>query len=155
MVEVNGLDNQYDSSIGELTSEPMPKFSIGIQFSMPLGSKKTFTEKQMILMKQLQYDADSANKRSMMQSQAEKTLKLIELLERALDAQRRSLSINEKKLEFSKRRFSQAREPLAIVIDDEIGLLNTKINAIQIQSQVVDAVLEYLRIFDKMQCKFS
>ncbi len=153
--EVNGLDNGYDNSFETAASEPMPKITLGLEFSMPLGSRKEKSKEYLKALHKLQLQAQNDSQKALLDSQITRTLQLIKVLQQSFEVQKRSQAINERQLKLSKKRFEQAREPLAIIINDEIALLNSKINSVNIQSQVIATVLDHIKLFDKLDCSFN
>lgn len=129
--------------------------TIGVNFSMPIttGLQKTVGKKKRLLA-----TAHAAKQEAIiggLKSQREASLRQIKLLRDSMVLMERLTQTNESKVAIARKKYDQARLPLAILIQDEINLLNSKLNRVQLQLQIVLTLLDYLKKFDETPCEFN
>ena len=148
-------NQELNPATGQFKEDDKYKSTVGIEFSVPIGGQKTKTKNQKRQLLKSNYLNDSQKIINTLTSKREASLKQIQLLADALEILKKMTAVNQKKLNYARKKYNQARIPLAILIQDEENLLNNKLQQVQLRLQVVHTLLDYLGVYDKTQCQFN
>ena len=154
-LEYSGTEENSQKAFTELSENRKHKAEISLNLSIPLGKTRSNLREEQVRLRTLGRDLEHNRIRAQMISSFESIQKQSELLMEALEAQGRISSIQSRKLKLAREKFSQARIPLAILIEDETALLASRIGTTNLELQVARTVLDYLSLFDQTDCAFN
>ena len=148
--EQSDSSNQLSNTMGDIHNYDENRYQFGLNLSVPLGSRKNKTSSLKKELEKSEYLADKQNNISKIEAYHSQTVENIKLLRKAAQSQISSIDNMKKSLDFTKRKYNQARIPLRNLIDDQDLYLQSLLKKIEIKSLVVDQVLDYLTVFTQI-----
>lgn len=153
--EQSDNSHQLSDNIGRIDNYDEDKYQIGVKLSMPLGSEKNKTETIKKQLEKSSYIANKQNNLSKIEAYHSQTIANIKLLRKAYQSQTSSINNMQRSLASTKRKYNQARIPLRNLIDDQSLYLENQLKKLEIQSLVVNQLLDYVTIFTEMPYPFK
>ncbi|MEH0860557.1 TolC family protein [Halobacteriovorax sp. DPLXC-1] len=153
--EVVGKDYSYSDSFKKLSDEGDSRFSVGLQWTMPIGGEKDKTkaiQDEIIRRRNL---ADSQEVKGKLDAFHAQTLRSVLTLQNVIRAQKRNAKHLRETLKDSKRKFSQARLTSQDLLIDENQLLNSNLDEISTKYQVIETIINYFTVFNQTPCKLN
>lgn len=135
--------------------EDSHKLSMALVMTYPVGSEKLRTKRWQDYATEKAKIAESDRYRAALETTHNKTVRLIGLLNQALRAQGTVNSLNQKNLRLVKQKYARAELPLVQLIEDETNLLAGKISELETKLLIINTVIDYLKVFDKYDCRFN
>lgn len=145
----------YGESISDQLENNRTGFEVGVNFVLPLGEVKEGTQK----VKELYDEKRLLNLINGTNVQVETThLQLsrsITLLADVIRTQKVSSEQLSKRLKLMRRKYEQARVGVDEIVFDQDALLNSELNTIDTQLQILNTLFDYLIIFTETPCSFN
>lgn len=143
------------SAQAAIEGDQYQKSNIMLSLNVPLGSAKSDTEKWQNYAIEFSRQAENESYKASIATTHEKTIKLIMLLNEALKTQSTVNELNQKNLEFVRKKYNRAELPLVQLIEDETNFLTGKVAELETKLLVINTVLEYFKVFDMYRCDFN
>lgn len=155
MAEFNALAGEREESFDQFNEDPKNKFQVALELSVPLGKVHEQTSSLKRVLNNKRTESERQKILAMVKSKHEQTLKMIDLLQKALAQQITTNKIQKVKADFAQKKYKQARIPLAILIDDQTALLNSQLQAVELRLMIATTLLDYFSVFDLYPCSFN
>ena len=130
-------------------------YSVGVSVSVPLGSTLSDSKDFQIRAKSAELASSIDNVRAEVDARHTSMQGMIDLLKKILETQKENsnqLNIVQKG---SSRRYSQARIPVEVMIQDQNAAQASEIDQTRAQLAIIHEVLDYFRIFNKAPCTLN
>ncbi|MFG1483137.1 TolC family protein [Halobacteriovorax sp. HFRX-2_2] len=153
--EVVGKEYSYSNSFQELTDNGDNRFSVGIQWTMPIGGEKDKTREIQDQIIKRQNLAQAQEVKGKLDAFHAQTLRSVLTLQNVIRAQKRNEVHLRDTLKDSKRKFKQARVTSQDLLIDENQLLNSNLDEISTKYQVIETIINYFTVFNQTPCKLN
>jgi outer membrane protein TolC len=145
----------YGDSLSDQLEQNRTGFEVGVNFILPLGKVKEGTQK----VKELYDEKRLLNLINGTNVQVETThlqlSKSILLLADVIRTQKVSSEQLSKRLKLMRKKYEQARVGVDEIVFDQDALLNSELNTIDTQLQILNTIFDYLVIFTETPCSFN
>lgn len=155
LYQQNAVSTGFSESQDAFLNQPRDAFQVGVHLNVPLGSGARKAEKHSVLQAEHGYDARIKDLQQTIMSRHERAQKSLQLLDDAVRTQDLSVKSLRTSVESTKRKYSQARISQIEFIMEQDKLFSAEVDTIQSRLQIITEVLDYLKVFNKHQCKFN
>lgn len=148
-------DYSYGDSFSELKDNGDNRFSVGLQWTVPIGGESNKTRKiqdEIIKRRNL---AESQEVRGKLDAFHSQTLRSVFVLQNVIKAQKRNAKHLRDTLKDSKKKFNQARLTSQDLLIDENQLLNSNLDEVSTKYQVIETIINYFTVFNQTPCKLN
>jgi outer membrane protein TolC len=151
----NAVGQGFETSKENFLNMPKEAYQVGIQVSVPLGSSLSKAEKHTLNQVAYNFESQIGNITQSINTQHQRALESLSLLEAAVRTQTDSVKSLRESVVSTRRKYSQARISQIEYILEQDKLYGTEVESIQNRLQIINETLEYLKTFNKQQCRFN
>lgn len=153
--DVLGNDFTYDSAQSELTGDNSSKYSVSLQFQMPIGSSVKNTEELKVKMAKAQISSEMQEMDAKIHTLHKGIVDNLGLLKKVILTRYENQKHMRTVLKDSQKKYRQARISSKNLIDDEDSNLNNDLGLIQTQAQIISIMLDYFSVFTETPCELN
>lgn len=143
-----GADNSWD----EFSNDRRKGYSVGVGISIPLEGKKSTTEDVRKAVDDKLFQAQADINASKVNSVHLQVIRTIELLSEVMKNQRENTKQLEISLKTSKKKFNQARMTVQQLVQEQDQYLQSNLDEVQTQLNVINTLLDYFSVFTQTPC---
>jgi len=145
----------YEGARENLYDDSKPRSSLGLTISFPLDGRKSDTQKASALLAKKRYSFKARNHLLKMKAFHSQTISLIKTLHKVIKSQKETNKYLGQSLRHSRKKYNQGRISLQQLISERDSFLQSKLDEINSNLAVVNALLEYLSIYTEIPCEFN
>lgn len=150
-----GRDLGYQAAQDNLYNDPRARKSLGLQISIPIGSRtKNHSEVKEMLAKN-RYQALAQSNLAKIKAYHKETTITIKLLQQMVKNQKDTNKSLETSLKLSRRKYKQARISLQELISEQDSHLQSQIDEINTNLTIINTLMDYFRIYGNTPCAFN
>ena len=150
-----GRDFGFENSLSDFTDNGKARTSIGLQFSIPLGSSKKRTKDiQQEILKRRNLALTSGNLAKIKAFHSE-TSSMITILQQVVRNQKETNKFLTISLAVNRKKFAQARISVQELISEQDAQLQSKLNEIDTNLIIMNTLLEYFSIYTDFPCDLN
>jgi len=146
--KAQGADKSWD----EFSNDKRKGYSIGVGISIPLEGKRSTTEDVKKAVDEKLYLAQADLSASKVSSVHLQVLRSIQLLSEVMKNQKENTKQLEISLRTSKKKFNQARLTVQQLVQEQDQYLQSNLDEIQTQLNVINTLLDYFSVFTQTPC---
>lgn len=148
-------EGSFDESINDIRDNNRTGLEAALTFSIPLGNSSSKLKDVNLLVNKKRLGAQLAEANASVESTHREISKSIEVLLSVIKTQKENSQNLKVRVKDMKKKYSQARIPLYALIQDEDELMNNDLNVIDTQVTILNTLLDYFIVFNKMPCAFN
>ncbi len=150
-----GIDNKFNNSYKDLKNFDRNDYTIGLNINKALGGNSKNLKLEEIKLLKMKYNINKketiANLESFYYSYDNIMENMFKHLEN-LNSYEKEIKIS---VESSRKKYIQGRLSLNDLIQDENSLIEANMQIIALESNIISLTLQYLNVFDKINCDFN
>tara|TARA_Y100000590_G_scaffold323369_1_gene366500 strand:+ start:224728 stop:226254 length:1527 start_codon:yes stop_codon:yes gene_type:complete len=146
--------NQSDS-LDDLSDDGRSTVSVGLQFSMPLGSTKKDTRQVQEEINKKMYSAKKKQALGQVKAYHTQTIKSVALLNEIVFNQKENTKHLKESLRVSKRKYSQARISAQQLVQEQDAYLQSNLDEISTKLAVINLLIDYFNVFTDTPCELN
>ncbi|MBT4761656.1 MAG: TolC family protein [Bdellovibrionaceae bacterium] len=150
-----GRDYGYEASNSNFSSDSQPRKSLGLQISIPLGSRTGKNRDVKKLMVKKRYKAQKVSQLLKVKAYHEQTVEMITILQEVLRSQRDTNLSLDKSLKISRIKYKQARISLQELISEQDFHLRSRLGEIETNLTIINALMDYFSVYTDIPCEFN
>ena len=152
---ISGVDNTYNAAFNEAEADSKTGHTVGVTFSVPIGSDGRAAEKKQKALTRYNYESEKQMIETDIAETHRRVLNSLKLLNEALDSQVNSnknlvLSVRE-----AQRKYRQARISINSLVLEQDAFLSSTLAEIEIKKLVIHTLLDYFKVFTEHSCKIN
>jgi outer membrane protein TolC len=144
-----------DASTDDLKDNPRARTSIGVAFSIPLGSQKKSTGQVSEKLIENRYKAQALGQLSKITAFHSETADIIGILKDVVHNQKETNKYLGKSLKESRKKYRQARISLQELISEQDSLLQSSISEIDTNLAIINTLMDYFSIYTEIPCELN
>lgn len=155
--EATYLGNEfgYSESFDQVRNDGRAGMLVGVSVNIPISNEKKDTEavrKEIITKSNISKYKEIQGKLSSFHVE---TLNSINVLYKVIDAQKKNTKLLDDTYKISNKKFKQARITAQNLLQDEDSLLQSNLNEIQTQYNVIATIIDYFSVYGDAPCKIN
>lgn len=145
----------YSKSQDDFVDHSKPRTTVGLQFSMPLGSKKSNTEEISKKIIHIRTTSKIQESWAKIQAYHSETLRTIAVLNKVMMEQKNTNKYLDRSLEYSRKKYRQARINVQELINEQDSLFQAKLSEIDTNLSIVNTLLDYFSVYTEIPCRLN
>ena len=150
-----GIDENLSDSYDDFANLDRNEYSIGLKINKNLGDNSNNLKLEKIKLTKMNYNYNKQNTLANLNSFYNSYENVMKNMFASLNNLHSYKNNMETRLNSSKTKYNQGRLSLNDLIQDEDNLINANIQLIEMESVIIDTILQYLSVFDKTSCDFN
>ncbi len=150
-----GKGTNYELSRDAFSDDRSKSYEIGLNISIPLGSKKSNTEDVKKIVEKKRYLAQNRELMGKIKTFHYQILKNISLLYQVFDNQQENSGKLEISLKHMKKKFKQARVSVSDLINEQDIYLQSNLSEVDTQLEVINTLFEYFSVYSDTPCDIN
>jgi outer membrane protein TolC len=150
-----GKDFDHGDSYSDLTQNGKPSYSVGIQFTIPLGGKKKVTQEILQKIVRKTYRARQNQGVGKLKAYHSQVIRSIQLLQEVVRNQQENTRYLEQSLKISEKKYRQARLTVQQLVQEQDAYLQSNLDEIQTKLSVIHTLLDYLSVYTETPCSLN
>lgn len=153
--ESTGKAFSQSDSLDDLSDDGRSSMSVGLQFSMPLGSTKKDTRQIQDEINKRLYSAQKRDALGKVKSYHSQTIKSVGLLNQIVFNQKENTKHLSQSLRVSKRKYNQARITAQQLVQEQDAFLQSNLDEISTKLAVISLLMDYFNVFTDTPCELN
>ena len=150
-----GIDENLSDSYNDFTNLERNEYSIGLKINKNIGNNGDDLKLEKIKLAKMNYNYNKQNTLANIDSFYGSYENIMKNMFASLNNLHLYKENMETRLNSSKTKYNQGRLSLNDLIQDEDNLISANIQLIEMESVIIDTILQYLSVFDKTSCDFN
>lgn len=150
-----GRDFGYEAAQTNYYSDPRARESLGVQISIPLGSRTRDNSEVKEMLAKNRYQAQAESNLAKIKAYHSETTETIKLLQQVVRNQKDTNASLAESLKLSRRKFKQARISLQELISERDSHLQSRLNEIDTNLTIINTLMDYFSIYADTPCEFN
>ncbi len=146
--------NQSDS-LDDLSDDGRSTVSVGLQFSMPLGTTKKDSRQVQEEINKRMYSSKRKQALGQVKAYHTQTIKSVALLNEIVFNQKENTKHLKESLRVSKRKYSQARISAQQLVQEQDAYLQSNLDEISTKLAVINLLIDYFNVFTDTPCALN
>lgn len=153
--ESTGKAFSQSDSLDDLSDDGRGSLSVGLQFSMPLGSTKKNTRVIQDEITKKMYGAQKREALGKVNAYHYQTIKSVALLNEIVFNQKENTKYLSQSLKVSKRKYNQARITIQQLVLEQDAFLQSNLDEISTKLAVIGLLMDYFTVFTDTPCDLN
>ncbi|MFT6067789.1 MAG: outer membrane protein TolC [Bacteriovoracaceae bacterium] len=153
--ESTGKAFSQSDSLDDLSDDGRGSLSVGLQFTMPLGSTKKDTREIQDEITSKMYGAQKREAAGKVNAYHFQTIKSVALLNEIVFNQKENTKYLSQSLKVSKRKYSQARISAQQLVQEQDAYLQSNLDEISTKLAVIGLLMDYFTVFSETPCELN
>jgi outer membrane protein TolC len=153
--ESTGKAFSQSDSLDDLSDDGRGSLSVGLQFSMPLGSTKKNTRVIQDEITKKMYSAQKREALGKVNAYHYQTIKSVALLNEIVFNQKENTKYLNQSLKVSKRKYNQARITIQQLVLEQDAFLQSNLDEISTKLAVIGLLMDYFTVFTETPCDLN
>ncbi|MCJ8277599.1 MAG: TolC family protein, partial [Bdellovibrionales bacterium] len=150
-----GRDFGYGAAQDNFSIDPRDRRSVGLQVSIPLGSRTRDSREIKEMAAKNRYKAMAESNLLKVKAYHEETAAVIKTLQKVIQNQQETNKSLTQSLKLSRRKYKQARISLQELISEQDARLNSQLSEIDTNLIIVNTLMDYFGIFAELPCNLN
>jgi outer membrane protein TolC len=150
-----GRDFSYQESRDDLRKDPQSRSSIGLNLSIPLDGRKNKSKTALEKITRAKYQAQARSNLAKVKAFHTETANLIRTLRTIVQKQRDTNQYLGESLKSSQRKYNQARISLQDLISEQDTQLQSRLNEIDTNLNIINVLMDYFSIYNDIPCELN
>lgn len=153
--DVNGRNNNFGKGYEGMGKIDEHNYYVGLNFNIPLTNEKENSKIQDVKIIKMMHNSSKKDMQSNIISSDKNFSPSLNYLLANLEDLKKSRDNIEITVNNTRKKYNQGRATLTDLIDDEDSLMEIYINISVVENNVISLILDYLSIFQKIDCNFN
>jgi len=154
-VKKTGKEYTYSDSYSDLGSDGRNAYQIGLQLSIPLGSKKRDTREVAEIVNKKRFKAQQEANIAKLEAYHSQMVRSVSLLKQVVTNQKINSFNLAKSLKVSQKKYRQARITVEQLVQEQDGFLNSNLAEIETKLNIINTLLDYFSVYTETPCNLN
>jgi outer membrane protein TolC len=149
----NKNQGSYGASFDDMENNNRTGYSAGLKLVIPIGKGETRQTQELLAQKKFDYQLGHND--ALISNTHNQLVKIISILSDVIVAQKENTEALERRIVIQNRKFKEARLNVNDLIQDQDAYLNSNLNTINTQQEILNIIFDYLVVFTETPCEFN
>ncbi len=154
-IKKTGKEYTYSDAYSDLGSDGKNAYQVGLQLTIPLGSKKKDTREVKEIVNRKMYKAEQESNLAKLEAYHSQMVRSVSLLKQVVANQKINSFNLAKSLKVSQKKYRQARITVEQLVQEQDGFLNSNLAEIETKLNIINTLLDYFSVYTETPCNLN
>jgi outer membrane protein TolC len=154
-IKKTGKEYTYSESYSDLSSDGRNAYQVGLQLTIPLGSRKKDTREVKEIVNKKKFKAEQEANLAKLEAYHSQMIRSVTLLKQVVANQKINSFNLAKSLKVSQKKYKQARITVEQLVQEQDGFLNSNLAEIETKLNIINTLLDYFSVYTETPCNLN
>lgn len=153
--KVTGKEFTYSDSFDDLKSDSRDAYQVGVQLTIPLGSRKKETKEVLKIVQNKRNESEREANLARLDAYHTQIVQSVTLLKEVVKNQKINSFNLAESLKVTRKKFDQARISVEQLVQEQDVFLNSNLSEIETKLNIVNTLLDYFSVYTETPCELN